>query len=71
MGPLGPLAGDNVISHALLHQVHGDHGKLLMGAALQEQNLIVIRDIQQIPQICLGLVENVLVSLGAVAHLHD
>ena len=41
------------------------------GAALDEQDLIVIGDVHQVTQISLGLVDDLLEHLGAVAHFHD
>src|SRR5699024_4742147 len=42
---LCPLAGHDVIGYAVFHQVHRNSGELLGRAALQEQNLIVIRNV--------------------------
>ena len=42
-----------------------------MRAALQEQHLVIVRDLQQVAQILLGLVDDLLISLGAVAHFHN
>ena len=41
------------------------------GAALDEQNLVVVGNAHQLAQIGLGLVDDLLEHLGAVAHLHD
>ena len=46
---LRPLAGDDIIGHAVLHKVHGDHGELLGRSALQEKHFIVVRNLHQIP----------------------
>ena len=68
---LGPLAGDDVVGNLVFHQVHGNHGELLVGAALEEQDLVVIGNVHQLPQVSLGLVDDALVGLGTVAHFHD
>ena len=70
-GLLGPGAGLHIAGHAVLHQVHGDHGELQRGAALDEEHLVVVGDVHQVPQVLLGLVDDLLIDLGAVAHLHD
>lgn len=67
---LRPLAGNDVIRHPVLHQVHRDHRKLLRSAVLQEQYLIVIRDVHQLAQILLRLPDDPVKNLSAVAHLH-
>ena len=68
---LGPRAGLHIAGHAVFHQVHGDHGELKCCAALDEQHFVVVRDVHQVPQILLGLVDDLLEDRGAVAHLHD
>ena len=66
-----PCAGDDVVSHAILHQIHGDHGKLQCCATLDEQNLIVVGDVHQLAQISFSVVVNFLEDLRAVGHFHD
>ena len=70
-GFLGELAGDDVVRNAVAHQVHGHHGKLLAGAALQKEHLVVFRDAHQGAQILLCLVNNLLIGLGTMAHFHN
>ena len=70
-GLLGPCAGLHIAGLAVLHQVHGHHGKLQGAAALDEQDLVVIGDVHQLAQVGLGLVGDLLEHLGAVAHFHD
>ena len=70
-GFLRPLAGDDVVRHLVLHEVHGNHGKLLGRAALHEQHLVIVGNAHQGAQVSLGLVNDGLVGLGAVAHFHD
>ena len=50
---LCPLSCNDIICHSVLHQVHGDHGKLLGSTALQEQHFIIVRNVHQIPKILL------------------
>ena len=69
-GFLGKLTGDDVIRHPIAHQVHRHHGKLLAGAALHEQDLVIVRNAHQCPQVRLGFIDDLLVGLGPVAHLH-
>ena len=68
---LGPCAGLNVDSLAVLHEVHRNHGELQRCAALNEQNFIVVGDTHQIAQILLGFVNDLLEHGGAMRHLHD
>ena len=52
-------------------KVQGNGGKLSRGAALHKQDLMGVGHLQQPFQIRLGLVENLLVYLTSVAHLHN
>ena len=70
-GLLGPGSGLHVAGHAVLHQVHGDHGELEGCAALDEQDLVVVGDAHQVTQVLLGFVDDLLVDRGAVAHFHN
>ena len=70
-GLLGPCAGFHIAGLTVLHEVHGHHGELHGAAALNEQDLVVVRDVHQLAQVGLGLVGDLLEHLGAVAHLHD
>ena len=70
-GLLGPGAGLDINSLAVLHQVPCHGGKLQGSAALNEQNLVVIGNAHQLAQVSLGLVDDLLEHLAAVAHLHD
>ena len=68
---LGPLAGNDIGCHMVAHEVHGNRRKLCPGAALQEQYLIVVRNVQDITKILFRLFDDAVVNLAAVAHLHD
>ena len=70
-GSLCPLAGHDVIRNLVLHQVHRDHCKLQMSTALQEQHLVVVRDVQKIPKILLCVLDDLVKYFGAMAHLHN
>ena len=65
------VAGDGVIRLAGLHQVHRDGRELGRRAALQEQDLVVLRDGEHAAQRRLGLLDDAVIYLGAVTHLHD
>src|SRR5699024_10732475 len=65
------VAGDGVIRLAGLHQVHRDGGELGRRAALQEQDLVVLRNGEHAAQRRLGLLDDAVIYLGAVTHLHD
>ena len=47
-----------VCSGPRLGEVQGDGGKLLGGAALQEQDLVVVRDGHQLPQVRLSFLDD-------------
>ena len=64
-------AGQRVISLAGLEQVHRDRCKLGGSAALQEQNLVVIRNGEHAAQRSLGLLDDAVIYLRSVTHLHD
>ena len=69
---VGKVAGHRIVRFACLaDQVHGDGGELGGSAALEEQDLIILRNIHQTAEPLLGLVKNVLEYLGAMTHLHD
>ena len=70
-GLLRPDAGFDVVRRAAFgEQVQGNLGKLLAGAALQEQHFIVGRDAKQIAQVLFGLFGDGGVVLAAMAHFH-
>ena len=70
-GLLGPGAGLDVDGLAVLHQVPGHSRELQRSAALNEQDLVVVGNAHQVAQVSLGLVDDLLENLGAVAHFHD
>ena len=71
-GGLRPVAGQHVVGrHAGRPQVHGEHGELLRGAALQEQHRVVRGEAQERAQVGFGSADDVLESRGPMAHLHD
>ena len=70
-GGLAPRTGDDVIGRgAGGAQVHGQHGELQAGAALQEHDLVVGGDAEQLAQVGFGGLDDAFELLGAVAHLH-
>ena len=72
VGCVCEVAGADIVSLAGLgHQVHGNHSELHGSAALQEQDLVAFGHAHQLAELLLGLVEDALVDLGAVRHLHD
>ena len=71
-GLLGPGAGVDVVRRrALGQEVHRDHGELEARAALQEQDLVAVRDAGQPADVRLGLAEDRLEGRRAMADLHD
>ena len=68
---LGPGAGLNVAADAVLQQVLSNHSELQCAAALDEDNLVVLGNAHQSAQISLCIVDDLLVDLGTMAHLHD
>ena len=70
-GLVGPDAGVDVGRLPQLLQVHGNHGELGAGSALQEEDGVVVRNAHQPADPCLRILDDGLVVLGAMAHLHD
>ena len=63
----GPLAGQHKVSLAALrHQIHRDHRKLRGSAALQEQNLVILRDSHDLAQKTFRGINDALIHLGTV-----
>ena len=62
-GLLGPGSGLDVDGLAVLHEVHGNHGELERGSALYEQDLVVVGNSHQVPEVLLGLIDDLLVDL--------
>ena len=66
------LAGEHVVGLAALrHQVERDHRELRGSAALQEENLIVIGNLHHLAQKLLRALDDAVVDLRSVRHLHD
>ena len=70
-GLLGEVAGHQVIRLAGGHEVQRHHGKLLGGAALEEADPVIVRHVQHPADGGLGVLDDVVKPLAAVAHLHD
>ena len=64
------IAGDQIIGLAGGHKVQGHHGKLLGGTALEETDLVVVRDVHHPAQGGFGFSDDGIEPLAAVAHLH-
>ena len=60
---LSPLTGDYVSCLLVLHEVHGDSRELLGSAALEEQYLVVIRNVHDVADILLGFLDDGVVCL--------
>ena len=71
VGIIGEVAGDCIVRLAGLHQVHRDGRELRRCAALQEQDLVILRNGEHAAHGRLGLLDDAVVYLGAVTHLHD
>ena len=65
------VAGHDVVCLAGGHKVQRHHGKLLGSTALKEAHLVVIGDIHHPAQRGLGVLDDGVEPLAAVAHLHD
>ena len=69
---LGPGARVDVVGGlALDHQVHRQHRELERGAAAEEQDLVRVRDREQLAEDVERLVVDRVVDLAAVAHLDE
>lgn len=66
---VGKVAGHDVAGAATAHEVHGNARKLQRGAALQKKDMVVVGDVQQAAQGCLGIVDDLLVHARSMAHL--
>ena len=71
VSPLGPLTRHDISRLAVLRKIHRNSGELLMGAALQEQDFVVVRDPHDLAQIRFRLFDDPVIDLAPVAHLHD
>ena len=69
-GQVGEVAGDDVVRLAGGHKVQRHHGKLLGRTALEEADLVVVGDVHHTAQRGLGLGDDGIEPLAAVAHLH-
>ena len=70
-GLLRPRARDDVVRHAVLHEVHRHGSELLRRAALQEQHAVVVGDAHELAKVGFGRLDDVRERGRAVAHLHD
>ena len=68
---VGEVAGHDVACASAAHEVHGDAGELQCRAALQEQYAVVVGNLEQATQRRLGVVDDLLIHGGAMAHLED
>ena len=67
----GKLAGENVIGlFVLVHEVQRDAGELRRGAALQEQNLVIVGDVENLAEQRFRFLNDLFKHLGAVRHFH-
>ena len=71
IGVVGKVAGDGVVRLAGFHQVHRDSRELGRRAALQEQDLVVLRDGEHAAKRRLGFLDDAVIYLRSVTHLHD
>ena len=70
-GKVREIAGDKVICFAGGHEIQRDHGKLLGRTALKETDLVVVGNVHYPAQGGLGVLDDGIEPLAAVAHLHD
>eukprot|EP00345_Euplotes_harpa_P012859 CAMPEP_0168350256 /NCGR_PEP_ID=MMETSP0213-20121227/20994_1 /TAXON_ID=151035 /ORGANISM="Euplotes harpa, Strain FSP1.4" /LENGTH=205 /DNA_ID=CAMNT_0008360535 /DNA_START=696 /DNA_END=1314 /DNA_ORIENTATION=+ len=67
----GPASGHEVIAFpVVLKQVHADRAELQRSAALQEEDLVVVRNAEELPEVCLCILDDLLELLRSVGHLH-
>ena len=69
-GKVREIAGDKVICFAGGHEIQRDHGELLGRTALKETDLVVVGNVHYPAQGGLGVLDNGIEPLAAVAHLH-
>lgn len=69
---LAPFTGHDVVADfAIAQQVHRNHRVLHAGAALQKQNLVVVRHLHQRSEIIDGCVVNVIIVFATVTEFQD
>ena len=68
---LGEVAGDDVIGLPGVHQVERNGGKLLAGAALYEQDAIIVRNVHQFAEVGFRFLDDRGKRFVAVADLAD
>jgi hypothetical protein len=71
-GLLRPRAGVDVVGRPVLRQEgHRDHEELARRPALQEEDLVVVRDIRDLAAVRDGLLVHAVEDLAPVAVFHD
>ncbi len=71
-GLAGPGTGVDIVGHlTCAEKVHGDHGKLEAGTALEEEDLVVIGQAEKLAHVGDGFGVDGVVGFAAVAMLHD
>ena len=71
IGNVGEVAGDGVVGlTGPADQVQGHHGELAGGAALEEENLVVVGHLEQLAEARLGVLKDLQENLRSVTHLH-
>ena len=65
------VAGHDVVCLAGGHKVQRHHGELLGSTALKEAHLVVVGNVHHPAQGSLGVLDDGIEPLAAVAHLHD
>ena len=68
---VGEVAGIDVVGLAAVHQVEGHGGEHRGRAALQEHDLVALRDAHDLAQVGHGLLEDVQIHPGSMTHFHD
>ena len=69
---LGELTGNDVISLAgAVQKVQRNGCELGGSAALQEEDLVVVRDVHQGAELCLCISDNCFINRRSMAHLHN
>ena len=68
---LGPLARNDISCLAVLVEIHRNRCELLMRAALQKQDFVVVGNVHELAKILLGFFDDSVKDLSSVAHFHN
>ena len=67
----GKLAGNNIIRRAAFgQQIQGNRCEDLRGSSLHEENLVIVGNVHHPAQCRLGILDDLIVNRGPMAHFH-